>query len=198
MYRNRTTIRKLIGDGEIGIVPYETRFQGPNLYYCHLGTKVLIPRNGMLADTRQLTSELYESMTIVDYYDLLPGAFILAELYEQLMTSNRFAIRLFNSSSLARLGVVQCAVGMVNPGCGINGRHRITLELTNTGPFTVRLYPTIKHRDGTVDWGTEVLKVGIIDHEETDVAYSEWSGSLYGSDETVSGSKIDRRETHDT
>lgn len=195
MYRNRNTISSLIDAKAINIVPYVSEFQGPNLYYCHLGSKLLVPKKGALADTRRLNKDLYESLLIEEYYDLKPGEFILAELYEQFMTDNKHAIRLFNSSSLARLGVVQCAVGMVNPGCGVDAPHRITLELANTGPFTVRLYPT-KEKDGdVVEWGTEVIKIGVIDHEETDIGYSEWTGSLYGSDTGVSGSKIDRRKT---
>ena len=112
------------------------------------------------------------------------------------MTGREHAIRLFNSSSLARLGVVQCAVGMVNPGCGVKDRHRITLELANTGPFTIRLYPTIENK-GETQWGTEVLKIGVIDHEETDTNYEDWFGALYGVQESVTGSRIDQRRGND-
>ncbi len=36
-------IRKLIDDGLIIIDPFFPEFLGPNLYYCHLGNKFLIP-----------------------------------------------------------------------------------------------------------------------------------------------------------
>ena len=72
---------------------------------------------------------------------------------------------------------------------------RLTLELTNTSPFTVRLYPTkLNEKSGEVDdFGTEILKVAVAPHHEVDVAYEDWSGSVYGADSGVAGSKIDRR-----
>lgn len=195
MYYNAKTIRKLVGNNEIKIEPYSQEFQGPNLYYCHLGSNLLIPKSDRLADTAQLDDDLYEKKEIEEYYDLRPGEFILAETFETFSTDKKHAIRLFNSSSLARLGIAHCAAGMINPGCGLKVPVRLTLELVNTGPFIVRLHPTVQNKlTGELEKvGTEVLKVAVISHEEVDVAYEDWSGSLYGSDENVSGSKIDRR-----
>ena len=166
------------------------------MYYCHLGEKLLLPKKDQLADTRKLAKDLFEEHIIDEYYDLRPGSFILAELYETLKTDKSHIIRLFNSSSLARLGIVQCAVGMVNPGCGSKKPLRITLELSNVGNFTVRLYPT-RVIDGTLIPGTEVLKVAVATHETVSVGYEDWSGALYGNDTLVTASKIDRRHNYE-
>jgi dCTP deaminase len=195
MYYNASMIREQVVSGGVSINPYIERFQGPNLYYCHLGSNVLVPRPGSLADTKKLSKDLYEKRAIGEYYDLQPGEFILAETFETFSTDKSHIIRLFNSSSLARLGVVQCAVGMINPGCGIKTPVRLTLELTNTSPFVVRLYPTRKNEEtGEIeDFGTEVLKVAVAPHHEVEIAYEDWNGAIYGADSGVTGSKIDRR-----
>lgn len=195
MYYNASTVQECINQGGIKIEPYVEQFQGPNLYYCHLGANLLMPQSGKLADTKNLAEDLYIKKEIKDFYDLQPGEFVLAETFETFMTDKSHIIRLFNSSSLARLGVVQCAVGMINPGCGMESPIRLTLELTNTSPFTIRLYPTKVNKDsGEIDdIGTEVLKVAVAGHEEVNIAYGDWVGSVYGSDRGVAGSKIDRR-----
>lgn len=197
MYYNASSIQRKIEEGNIRIYPYLEKFQGPNLYYCHLGSNLLLPQKGKLADTKNLPNDLYKKQKIDKFYDLHPGEFILAETFETFMTDTNHIIRLFNSSSLARLGAVQCAVGMINPGCGIEEPTRLTLEITNTGPFIIRLYPTkVDKRSGEItDPGTEVLKVGIANHESVQTAYDDWVGALYGTDKTVAGSKIDRRFT---
>lgn len=194
-YRNAQSIAKLIEDDAISINPYVSDFQGPNMYYCHLGQKVMIPKAGKLADTKNLEKDLYDTVMIAEYFDLGPGEFILAETFETFKTNTAHCIRLFNSSSLARLGVSQCAVGMINPGCGLDKPIRVTLELVNNGPFTIRLYPTLETSDknGIASLGTEVLKVAVSDYEDTGTAYQDWSGNLYGTDTNVTGSKIDRR-----
>ncbi len=195
MYCNSETIQKLIEQGNIKIDPYYKKFQGPNMYYCHLGSNILIPKEGKLADTKNLDKDLYSKKSIKDYYDLKPGEFILAETFETFMTDKSHIIRLFNSSSLARLGVIHCAVGMINPGCGTEAPIRLTLELTNTSPFVVRLYPTRVNKTTVKveEFGTEVLKVAVATHQETIIAYENWDGAIYGSDRTVMGSKIDKR-----
>lgn len=191
MYLNSLSFKQLIDSSAVAIIPYDKKFQGPNLYYCHLGGRVLVPRSG-LADTRDLAQDLYEHKEIGEYYDLKPGEFILAETFEEFSTDTSHAIRLFNSSSLARLGVSHCAQGMINPGCGVKQPIRLTLELVNNSNFTVRLYPT-KRNKNNIKWGTEVLKIAIVEHEKTDIAYEDWRGALYGSHEKVQGSLIDKR-----
>jgi deoxycytidine triphosphate deaminase len=197
MYYDARFIREHIQKGHIKIEPYIEQFQGPNMYYCHLGSAILKPQAGKIADTRNISDDLYERSEIKNYYDLKPDEFILAETFETFMTDNSHIIRLFNSSSLARLGIVQCAVGMINPGCGITVPHRLTLELSNTGPFTVRLYPTIvSDQTGELKHaGTEVLKVAVMDHKEVEVAYEQWGGAIHAYDKEVAGTKIDRRFT---
>ena len=193
MYLSATSTKNLIKQSGILIRPYVSAFQGTNMYYCHLGDNILIPQKG-LADTRKLDEGLYKKQRIGEYYDLAPGEFLLAETFEVFSTDNSHAIRLFNSSSLARLGVSQCALGMINPGCGVSTPVKLTLELVNNSNFTVRLYPTRKGADKEIDWGTEVLKVAVIEYDPTTESYEDWNGSLYATDTEVQGSLIDRRK----
>jgi len=195
MNYNSTLIKEHIKSGHIKIDPYIDKFQGPNLYYCHLGNNLLIPQAGKLADTKKISKFLYKKKKINEFYDLKPGEFILAETFETFMTDKSHVIKLHNSSSLARLGVLHCALGMINPGCGMKSPIRLTLELTNTSPFVVRLYPTTINIDtgAVLNFGTEVLKVAVSSHSEVAIPYEKWQGAIYGSDKVVTGSRIDKR-----
>ena len=120
--------------------------------------------------------------------------FILAETFESFSTGDGHIIRLFNSSSLARLGVSHCATGMVNPGCGKNGPIKLTLELVNNSPFTIILQPTIISKNKIKTLGTEVLKVGVLKiGKKVKKSYSDWSGALYGEDKEVKLSWMHKR-----
>jgi len=195
---NSDSVKKLISECKISIVPYVDSHQGPNLYYCHLGDNILIPANGVVVDSKKLPKNFYKKVKVNTFYDLKPGEFILAETYESFSTDDSYALRLLNSSSLARLGISQCALGMMNPGCGKYKPVRLTLELVNNSSNTIRLYSTkIKQKNGSIEWGTEVLKVAVVPHETVTQSYSDWKGSLYGSDTGVTGSKIDKRNIRD-
>lgn len=71
-------------------------------------------------------------------YDLAPGRFVLAWTREQIVLPNFLAARVEGRSTLARLGLsVHQSAPIVHPT--FNGR--LQLELTNAGPFTLKLYP---------------------------------------------------------
>ncbi len=194
-YLNSDSFKRLVNEQAIGVNPYFEAHQGPNLYYCHLGQTLLIPKEDVLVDTSRPTDELYRKHHIENHYDLKPGEFVLAETFETFSTDNCHIFRLFNSSSLARLGVSQCAVGMINPGCGKYKPVRVTLELVNNSKNTIRLYATREaDKQDKLRWGTEVLKVAVCDHEEVAVSYSDWPGSLYAHDAGVTGSRIGERK----
>jgi len=195
-YINSNQIKAAISRKKIRIDPYFEEFQGPNLYYCHLGNNFLIPKKTKNpVDPMKKTDKYFKKIENCGKRIIIKsGEFILAETFEFFSTGDDYMIRLFNSSSLARLGVSHCAIGMINPGCGKNKPIRLTLELVNNSPFSIILQPTIVKDNKIRILGTEVLKIGILKMSESvSKSYGEWKGSLYGQDDKVSSSKMYKR-----
>lgn len=195
-YLNSTQIERCISQKNINIDPYYKEFQGPNLYYCHLGNNFLIPKKIKTpADPLKDTSKYFKQLN--NYKKQLifkPGEFILAETFEFFSTEDDYIIRLFNSSSIARLGISHCAVGMINPGCGKKRPIRLTLELVNNSPFPIILQPTVVMHNKVIVLGTEILKVGVLKiNKKVEKSYSDWQGSLYGHDNKVKNSQMHKR-----
>lgn len=69
---------------------------------------------------------------------LRPGDFVLGSTKETIGLPDDLVGLIFGRSSFGRLGVVaHTGAGFINPGW----RGQLTLELTNTGPYTVVLRP---------------------------------------------------------
>lgn len=197
-YLNSAQIHNAISKKRISIFPYFKEFQGPNLYYCHLGNNFLVPKKSKRpVDPLKNTEGCYRFIkNHKEKVIFKPGEFILAETFESFSTGDEHIIRLFNSSSLARLGVSHCAIGMVNPGCGKDKPIKLTLELVNNSPFPIILQPTIVSGDRIKILGTEILKIGVQKiSKKVDKPYSDWDGALYGEDETVRTSQMHRRHS---
>ncbi|MHA2156578.1 MAG: dCTP deaminase [Candidatus Hodarchaeales archaeon] len=62
-------------------------------------------------------------------FTLSPGQFVLGQTHERIAISKRLAGTLEGRSSVARLGIVVHAAGLVNPGTGLNKPTRLTLEI---------------------------------------------------------------------
>ena len=62
-------------------------------------------------------------------FTLYPGQFILGQTQEKVAISKALAATLEGRSSVARLGIVVHAAGLVNPGTGLNKPTRLTLEI---------------------------------------------------------------------
>jgi len=186
---------KLIKKGDVVIDPYFSEFHGPNLYYCHLGNKFLIPKkitkvNPLIYETK----DIYDEVCTQEPIDLGPGKFILAETFEYLGIGVDYVVRLLNSSSLARVGISQAAVGMINSGCGMKNPIKLTLELVNNAPFCVTLVPTIINSKGKISWGTEILKIAVEKMNTTpSVSYDNWKSAVYHTDQKPSGPKMKGR-----
>lgn len=189
-------IRPLVKKRIMSIDPFFDRFLGPNLYYCHLGQNFLIPKKGNKSfnPLKDDSNELFEKIHSTKPIFLNPGEFILAETFEFLGIDSSHVIRLYNSSSLARFGIFQAALGMINPGCGSKSSVRITLELCNLFPRPIELVPTTINDDGSVNWGTEVLKIGVEKIIPTpERSYEDWKFAAYGKDKIVSVGKMKER-----
>ena len=101
----------------------------------------------VVIDTRESASamkalfEFSEERTIVDgeSFPIEPGAFVLAWTRERIGLPNFFlAARVEGRSTLARLGLsVHQPAPIVHPTFD----ERLQLEMTNAGPYTLRLYP---------------------------------------------------------
>lgn len=189
-------ILEKIRDKSLVIDPFYPDFLGPNLYYCHLGNHFLLPREGIdLIDPMKMESkEIFQELLSDEPIIIHPQEFLLAESFEYFGIDNAHAIRLLNSSSFARSGISQAAVGMINPGCGSNKPVKLTLELINNAPFDVVLTPTKVSKNGTVSWGTEVLKIAVETMEsEPNFGYDSWKHAVYHNDQKPSGPKMKGR-----
>lgn len=193
-------IRKKLKGGEIIIDPFFEPFLGPNLYYCHLGDTLLKVKRqpeGFVCDPLvHKSSDLYEEIKIAHEYILQPNEFVLATVFEFLGTDGKHVIRLLNSSSFARVGISQAALGMINAGCGIKQPVRLTLELINNFPYPVKLKPTKITLDGKVGFGTEVLKIVVEEmKDKPSIIYDDWKHGVYSGDKKAVGPKMAGRFT---
>jgi len=189
-------VRSLVSDGKIIIDPYFDVFQGPNCYHCHFGGKIkrinfkYIKEEIVFNPLDKLPQDFYEELEIDDYV-MKPGEFILGESFEYFGTNGEHVIRLLNSSSLARVGISQAALGMINAGCGMKQPVKLTLELINNSPLPMKLVATKTDNNGVVSWGTEVLKIAIegMDSKPENL-YDEWKYGVYSVDDKVAGTKM--------
>lgn len=74
----------------------------------------------------------------VGYYELAPGAFVLAHTVEVVNIPNNIVAEIKDKSSWARLGL-QVKNTMANPGF----KGQITLELSNEGNYNLKLIPGV-------------------------------------------------------
>jgi dCTP deaminase len=134
------SIKRQIAAGNITISPFhEDNLQAAS-YDVTLDNIVLIPKKDVTADPFVKDDSLFERVTLDDNKPILmpPGSFILASTVERFEISNNLIARVEGKSSLGRLGIViHQTAGFIDPGFMGN----ITLEITNSSPFLVYLYP---------------------------------------------------------
>ncbi len=73
-----------------------------------------------------------------------PGQFILGQTREAISVSEEYAALLEGRSSVARLGIIVHAAGLVNPGTGTKKPGRLTLEIFCENRSPVALYPGMR------------------------------------------------------
>jgi len=190
-------VRELVDEKKIIIDPYFKVFQGSNCYHCHLGNRFkkikreYIRKKKIINPLYDCLKDVYEDFEVSDFYVIKPGEFVLAELFEYLGTCPKYVLKLLNSSSLARVGIFQAALGMVNAGCGMKKPIKLTLELINNSPVPIKLIPTRLIGKRKVMWGTEVLKIVVIRMDrKPEVPYDNWKRAVYSGDQKVVGSKM--------
>ncbi|RLG59710.1 dCTP deaminase [Candidatus Geothermarchaeota archaeon] len=140
-------ILEAIDRGEIKIQPFNRENVGPCSVDLTLSSKFAVFTPGEVVDPRNprtIKKALKQVNTRGKPLIISPGQFILATTKEKIYISKNLAATLEGKSSIARLGIVVHAAGLVNPGTGMKKMSTLTLEIfcMNTSP--VKLYPGMK------------------------------------------------------
>lgn len=137
-------IIKAIESGEIKIIPFKRGMVGPCSVDLSLDSVFGIFKTSRKVDPENHSS-VEESLEIVDTkgkpYIIKPGEFILARTRERVAISKSLAATLEGKSSVARLGLVVHAAGLVNPGTGLSKPVPLVLEIFCQNKSPVVLHP---------------------------------------------------------
>jgi dCTP deaminase len=158
---------------EIYISPFDKSAVGPCSVDLKLGETFLVfhhgrlfrpnDRNAILKNTEIYRIEKNESFL------LSPNQFVLASTLEKIAISKKYAATLEGKSSIARLGIVVQAAGLVNPGTGLKDPTTLTLEIAHQANSPVELVP-----------GMPIIQ--ILYHKltsETEIGYDDREKSKY-------------------
>ncbi len=140
-------IEDAIEKGEIKIDPFNPDTLGPCSIDLTLDCKFRIYGPGPPVDIKS-SEDLSRGTSMVDTlgepYMILPGQFILGQTTESIKISSKYAALLEGRSSVARLGIIVHAAGLVNPGTGSKSPSRLTLEIYCENLSPVLLYPEMR------------------------------------------------------
>jgi dCTP deaminase len=136
------TILQLIGEGRIGIEPFDPTDVQPSSVDLHLGADFQVFRNSRYAyidpslEQAGLTERVDASPD--EPFVLHPGEFVLGTTLERVTLPDDIVARLEGKSSLGRLGLlIHSTAGYVDPGWD----GRLTLELSNVANLPIVLTP---------------------------------------------------------
>jgi dCTP deaminase len=134
--------------GEILIEPFSAEeMLGPCSVDLHLLDEFLVFEVGRVIDPREdnTNNRVTQLMkTVGKPFIIAPGQFILASTVERITLSKSIAGTLEGRSSIARLGIIVHAAGLVNAGTGLVKPSRLTLEVACQNSSPVKLYPGMK------------------------------------------------------
>jgi dCTP deaminase len=136
-------IEKAMKEGSIAIDPFKPDSLGPCSIDLRLDSVFRIYNPGTPIDFENRES-LDKDTKLVDTegkpFMILPGQFILGQTIERISISSGFAALLEGRSSVARLGIIVHAAGLVNPGTGSKKPGKLTLEIycENLSPVLLR------------------------------------------------------------
>jgi len=140
-------IRKAIKEGKIIIDPITEDNIGPCSVDLTLSDKFLIFKGSNTIDPKDPKS-LQNNIKVIDTKGqpliIQPKQFILAMTREKIGISKDLAATLEGRSSIARLGIIVHAAGLVSPGSGMINPKPLVLEVfcENTAP--IKLYPGMR------------------------------------------------------
>ncbi|MFX0212386.1 MAG: dCTP deaminase [Candidatus Hodarchaeota archaeon] len=130
---------------EIYISPFDETAVGPCSVDLKLGNTFLVFHHGRLFRPNDRNAilkntEIYRIGTNESFL-LSPNQFVLASTLEKIAISKKYAATLEGKSSIARLGIVVQAAGLVNPGTGLKDPTTLTLEIAHQANSPVELIP---------------------------------------------------------
>jgi len=164
-------VTMMVNEGKIKILPFVKKNLNPCSFDLTLSSQFTLFKKGRTLDSRKAVRE--EDVEVIntegEAFEIQPRQFVLARTVEKIAISRDIAATLQGRSSIARLGIVVLAAGLVNPGSGASKPVPMVLEVfcQNTSP--VKLYP-----------GTKIVQ--IIFHKLTTPAergYDEIEGSRF-------------------
>jgi dCTP deaminase len=135
------TIRRLLGEGRIGIDPFEDALVQPSSVDVRVDRWFRVFRNSRYPyiDVKQEQEELTELVEIDDEtpFILHPGEFVLGSTLERIQLPDDLVARLEGKSSLGRLGLlIHSTAGFIDPGWD----GHVTLELSNVANLPITIY----------------------------------------------------------
>ena len=135
------TIRRLLGEGRIGIDPYDDALVQPSSVDVRVDRWFRVFRNSRYPyiDVKLEQEELTELVEIDDAtpFILHPGEFVLGSTLERIQLPDDLVARLEGKSSLGRLGLlIHSTAGFIDPGWD----GHVTLELSNVANLPITIY----------------------------------------------------------
>jgi len=136
-------IEKAIEKGAIRIEPFDPNALGPCSVDLKLDSVFRLYNPGSPVDIAA-GHDLGKDTRLIDTkgepFMILPRQFVLGQTVEHLSISHEYAALLEGRSSVARLGIIVHAAGLVNPGTGTEKPGRLTLEIfcENLSPVMLR------------------------------------------------------------
>jgi dCTP deaminase len=146
MMLSDSDIRKAIEKGDILIDPIHEDAIGPCSVDLRLDSvfRVYHPDPPVDMHSKRALDEKTKLVnTGKEPFMILPGQFILGQTIENIAISSEYAGLLEGRSSIARLGIIVHAAGLVNPGTGVEKPGRLTLEIFCENLSPVLLYPGV-------------------------------------------------------
>jgi dCTP deaminase len=140
------TIRRLLGEGRIGIDPYDASLLQPSSVDVRVDRFFRVFHNARypFIDVKEPQEELTEEVTIEEDskpFILHPGEFVLGSTLERITLPNDLVARLEGKSSLGRLGLlIHSTAGFIDPGWD----GHVTLELSNVANLPITIYYGMK------------------------------------------------------
>ena len=139
------TIRRLIGEGRIGIDPFADSLVQPSSIDVRVDRYFRVFRNARYPyiDVKEPMEGLTELVEIdeAEPFILHPGEFVLGSTLERVTLPDDLVARLEGKSSLGRLGLlIHSTAGFIDPGWD----GHVTLELSNVANLPITIYYAMK------------------------------------------------------
>src|SRR5258708_17397885 len=140
------TIRPLLGEGRIGIDPYDDSVLQPSSVDVRVDRYFRVFRNSRYPyiDVKAKQEGLTELVEIDDEpFILHPGEFVLGSTLERVRLPDDLVARLEGKSSLGRLGLlIHSTAGFIDPGWD----GHVTLQLSNVANLPSPIYHAMTTR----------------------------------------------------